>query len=246
MATGVLVYPPLIGEQYEDGDKLYVYQAGTTTPVTAYQEYALSTAHTSPIVADSTGRFAAIYLSSDVGNVKIVVTDSNDVQRYSQDNVPVTDLTAISDDVDTLDTQYTSLNGRLTTAESEIDTLQTESTDYESRIATLEGVSTNVQDSDFTGANQSLSASGFQKLPGGLILQWGSANLVEGPETNITFPEAFTTACYNVQATANNALTKLNNPELWVHSITTTGFTCGLSHEEHAHASGLDWFAVGK
>ena len=86
----------------------------------------------------------------------------------------------------------------------------------------------------------------FKKLPGGLILQWGSANLVEGPETNITFPTAFTTACYNVQATANNALTKLNNPELWVHSITTTGFTCGLSHEEHAHASGLDWFAVGK
>lgn len=244
MATGVLVYPPLIGEQYEAGDKLYVYQAGTTTAVTAYQEYALSTAHTSPIVADSTGRFAAIYLSSDVGNVKIVATDTSDVQRFSQDNVPVTDLTAISTDVDTLNTQYTTLNGRLTTAESEIDTLQTESVDYESRITTLEGVSTNVQDDDFTGANQSLSANGYQKLPGGFIMQWGSANLVG--ETNITFPTPFSTACYNVQATANNALTKLNNPELWVYNITTTGFTCGLSHEEHAHDSGLDWFAVGK
>lgn len=244
MATGVLVYPPLIGEQYADGDKLYVYQAGTTTAVTAYQEYALSTAHTSPIVADSTGRFAAIYLSSDVGNVKIVVTDSNDVQRYSQDNVPVTDLTAISASVDTLNTQYTSLNGRLTTAESEIDTLQTESTDYESRIATLEGVSTNVQDGDFTGANQSLSASGFQKLPGGLILQWGSVNLVG--ETNITFPTPFTTACYNIQATCNESRGYLNNPELWVFNITTTGFTAAFSHEQHAHDVAIDWFAVGK
>ena len=244
MATGVLVYPPLIGEQYESGDKLYVYQAGTTTPVTAYQEYALSTAHTSPIVADSTGRFAAIYLSSDVGNVKILVTDSNDVQRYSQDNVPVTDLTAISADVDTLDTQYTSLNGRLTTAESEIDTLQTESTDYESRIATLEGVSTNVQDSDFTGANQSLAASGFQKWPGGLIDQWGHVNLVG--ETNITFPIAFPTACYNIQVTANDPLTKLNNPEIWVYNVSATGFTCGFSHEEHAHDVPIYWSAKGK
>ena len=244
MATGVLVYSPLIGEMYETGDKLYIYQAGTTTAVTAYQDYALSTAHTSPVVADSTGRFAAIYLSSDIGNVKIKVTSSADVERYTQDNIPVTDLAIVLADVATLNAQYTALNGRLTTAESEIDTLQTESAGYEGRITTLEGVSTNVQDGDFTGANQSLGTNGFQKWPGGLIDQWGRVNLVG--ETNITFPIVFPTACYNIQVTANDPLTKLNNPELWVYNVSASGFTCGLSHEEHAHDVPIYWAAKGK
>lgn len=53
----------------------------------------------------------------------------------------------------------------------------------------------------FKGANQSLIAGGgFQKLPGGLILQWGAANTSAGTGT-WTFPIAFPTTALRVFAT---------------------------------------------
>jgi len=48
----------------------------------------------------------------------------------------------------------------------------------------------------FTGSNQSLSASGYQKLPGGMILQWGKVTVNFGTDVTVTFPAAFPTACY--------------------------------------------------
>ncbi|QLW28727.1 hypothetical protein HV189_04780 [Enterobacter sp. RHBSTW-00422] len=46
--------------------------------------------------------------------------------------------------------------------------------------------------------NNSLGSSGYQKFPGGLILQWGTANVSGSSGTvqniDITFPIAFTTA----------------------------------------------------
>lgn len=59
----------------------------------------------------------------------------------------------------------------------------------------------------FTGSNQSLTANGYQKLPGGLILQWcsGAPTTAEGSQT-ITFPLTFPNACLgafpSVQAAA--------------------------------------------
>lgn len=65
--------------------------------------------------------------------------------------------------------------------------------------------------SDFTGARQSLAASGYQKLPGGLIIQWGSVHvgdLTGGAWTPVspTFPIAFPTACRVVIPVAVDAL----------------------------------------
>jgi len=47
------------------------------------------------------------------------------------------------------------------------------------------------------GANQSLAVPGYQKLPGGLIIQWG-----RDPAGTITFPIAFPSVCLVVNATA--------------------------------------------
>jgi len=47
--------------------------------------------------------------------------------------------------------------------------------------------------SAFQGANQSTSASGYQKLPGGIIVQWGTGSGTLG--ASVTFPIAFPTAC---------------------------------------------------
>jgi hypothetical protein len=42
-----------------------------------------------------------------------------------------------------------------------------------------------------------LGTSGYQELPGGFLLQWGRNQITSGGQT-ITFPLAFTSACYGV------------------------------------------------
>lgn len=61
-------------------------------------------------------------------------------------------------------------------------------------------VTNGVYTTSFTGTNQSLATPGFQKLPGGVIIQWGTFS-VSASSIAITFPTAFPTACINVQAT---------------------------------------------
>lgn len=55
----------------------------------------------------------------------------------------------------------------------------------------------------FKGSNQSLSASGYQKLPGGLIIQWGTFTTTAGAKSNLTFPVAFPTALVSIAANLN-------------------------------------------
>lgn len=59
------------------------------------------------------------------------------------------------------------------------------------------------------GANQSLAASGYQKLPGGLILQWGVISVAAESTATVTFPIAFPTLVIGGLATikANAAQT---------------------------------------
>lgn len=69
------------------GGKVYTYEAGTNTPKVTYTDYTASvmSQNTNPVILDSSGS-AAIWL---VGNYKINLTDSNDVQQanYPVDNV---------------------------------------------------------------------------------------------------------------------------------------------------------------
>lgn len=51
------------------------------------------------------------------------------------------------------------------------------------------------------GSNQSLGTDGYQKLPGGLILQWGNAAPVDETWREYTFPLAFPNEFLAMQAT---------------------------------------------
>lgn len=53
----------------------------------------------------------------------------------------------------------------------------------------------------FPQQGQSLAASGYVKLPGGLIIQWGSTSGLTGGSGSITFPTPFPTACFAFNAT---------------------------------------------
>jgi hypothetical protein len=72
-----------------------------------------------------------------------------------------------------------------------------------------------------TGINpQSLTTDGYQKLPGGLIMQWGTVattqtgNTVPALDTN--FPIAFPNACLSLQATTVSPSTPSIDGELAV------------------------------
>jgi len=71
------------------GAKLTVYLAGTTTSVTTYQDSSLSTAHASPVVADSSGVFAAIYLEPGAYKVDITDSEGTSLGGFPVDNVLV-------------------------------------------------------------------------------------------------------------------------------------------------------------
>jgi hypothetical protein len=74
------------------GAKAYFYRAGTTTLQTVYSNSALTTAHANPVIANSAGKFAAIYLDPTY-NYRVILQTSAGVTLSDDDNVPSTLLT---------------------------------------------------------------------------------------------------------------------------------------------------------
>jgi len=76
--------------------------------------------------------------------------------------------------------------------------------------------------------DKSLSANGYQKFPGGLTIQWGISSV-----GSVTFPIAFSTACYAVTATNNDGTVQPVN----VTNFSTSGFTLS--------GDAASWIAIG-
>lgn len=97
MATGALLPLPWWNPLDDTGlimpgAKLYFYLSGTSTPATVYHDADLNSAWTDPAVADAYGRII-IYLDPAVGNLKLIVTDADDVAIGSTID-PVTPVNA--------------------------------------------------------------------------------------------------------------------------------------------------------
>ncbi|HMM20643.1 MAG TPA: phage tail protein [Selenomonadales bacterium] len=101
---------------------------------------------------------------------------------------------------------------------------------------------------DFIGANQSLTGNGWQKLPGGLILQWGNsvatwAALGSDALATITFNIAFNTV---FAATTNpRDGTTVDTYGVNIHAISNTGMTVRYDDNRSASATQM-WIAIGK
>ncbi len=65
------------------GAKLEFFQTGTSTNLDTYSDDALTTANANPVVADSGGRWTAIFLRDQ--DYKVTLSDSADVQIWSAD-----------------------------------------------------------------------------------------------------------------------------------------------------------------
>ena len=89
----------------------------------------------------------------------------------------------------------------------------------------------------------SLAANGYVKFANGFIVQWGNNTSDTGTATTVTFPIAFTSACYAVtfgvhgSGTGKPDITRYN-----ASSVSTTGFV----RPEPQSGYSLYWIAVGK
>lgn len=99
--------------------------------------------------------------------------------------------------------------------------------------------------SNFTGGNQSLGSGGYQKLPGGLILQWGSVAITSGSNVAVTFPIAFPTACFKFNANFVSAGTMTGGYTAGGRTPTTTGVTVD-AFSNAGGSSTYNWLAIGK
>jgi hypothetical protein len=102
-------------------------------------------------------------------------------------------------------------------------------------------VTNGVYTTNFTGSNQSKSTTGFQKLPGGVTLQWGEISSTTDNPQIFTFPTAFSSACVFVSVVR---ITGAGTAQINASSYTTTGFTV-QRNDAFDGVFSLKYFAVG-
>lgn len=109
-------------------------------------------------------------------------------------------------------------------------------------------VTNGVYTSSFTGSNQSLGTNGYQKLPGGLIIQWGYVSVSPAwfGTATITYPVAFSSAVYSVQANPIGSLTGPGDKRaMWsIPTANTSQFQIMSGFEGYSTVD-YYWIAVG-
>jgi hypothetical protein len=93
------------------------------------------------------------------------------------------------------------------------------------------------------------ATNGFQKLPGGLVLQWGLAVTTLPTPVIVAFPIPFTSQCYQVTGSDQGAPTFNDCYLIGTSNITTTSFSVvSRATVSGATVSGtpVSWFAIGK
>ncbi|MGA3859317.1 gp53-like domain-containing protein, partial [Escherichia coli] len=102
---------------------------------------------------------------------------------------------------------------------------------------------------DMSSFGNQLADSGYQYLPGGLILQWAIAITRTSPET-VSFPIAFPTRALCVVATDQSVGGTGQGFALTAQNFTRTNFQLrayqtGTNAESSIGAGGFNYFAVG-
>ena len=112
-------------------------------------------------------------------------------------------------------------------------------------VITSSGKSLNtaVQLSDY---RSQWGATGWVKLPNGLILQWGKTPVIHDESSkDIVFPIAFPNKVLNIQLTENQMRTvEANATHLAALNVTNTKFTFKMNSTLPIDTS-ADWFAIG-
>jgi hypothetical protein len=101
-------------------------------------------------------------------------------------------------------------------------------------------------------AARSLAATGYQLLPGGLMLQWGQVRAFAGSEgvgPYVAFPTAFAEAPFSITCTpANPGNSNVRDIAVQTTSRTVDGFNTFYQGEGAGgdQTDGFDWIAIGR
>ncbi|HAV8102522.1 TPA: hypothetical protein JLB71_003169 [Escherichia coli] len=98
---------------------------------------------------------------------------------------------------------------------------------------------------DMSSFSGSIASKGYQKLPGGLIIQWGSGNAGTGyvgsTGNEMNFPIAFPSQCFQVVTSYDNGGGKIVAGA--AGNMTRTGFL--LRCDDSGGNYSFRWFAIG-
>jgi hypothetical protein len=106
-----------------------------------------------------------------------------------------------------------------------------------------------VDDTQFAGTSQSLTTDGFQKLPGGLIIQWGrSGSIGHDTYTTLNFPQTFPNAVLAAYSSITNSVDDNDDVFSRVMSTTTSQISIrseGTSGGDENGTRNLQYLAIG-
>ena len=99
----------------------------------------------------------------------------------------------------------------------------------------------------FTGVNQNLTENGYQKLPGGLIIQWGQSGMTSDATATIIFPIAFPSGVLSYSATLGSVLDYTHSYSIGIEPTATpkTMATVTITSTGVPLLTGFSWLVFG-
>ena len=157
---------------------------------------------------------------------------------------------AINELVKSLNTSIQNIDSHVTNLSTNVTQLGNDVTDLEERVTLIEAWDLCAKTSSCgystgDGFSKSFGTSGYQKLPSGLIIQWGTGLTAADGSLKVTFPIAFPTACVGIHGTHSGSGPATMMEVMGTRS--TTGVTTKTFNHLGAVAEGwiVYWFAIG-
>lgn len=173
-------------------------------------------------------------------NVSDFYTQTQSDARYLQKSANLSDLTNTA----TARTNLSVYSQAQTYTKTEVDSKTTVASTLQAQQQTSNTVLLSALRlaEAFQGGNQSLNTNGYQKFPGGLILQWGNRSFTSG--ATYTFDTPFPSGALVAWAVGNSAVgANASNYAPNVQSLTPTSMILNWTAGGTAN---MFWFALGK
>lgn len=172
-----------------------------------------------------------------IGDSRVVINNN-----FSTLSTELTALSSRTISVSSTDTiQHTYLSAARLLA-SNVRTNSIDAIHLKSDSVTTAKISAGAVTSDKITLETGLSSTGYQKMPGGLIYQWGSA--ISG---TIIFPVVFPNSLLHLQTSINNynSLSAAPGTYTTVTSSSNTGFVVASAANTLSLSATLKWFGLG-
>ncbi len=188
------------------GSPLTTSQGGTGTNATTFANLQSNVSGILPVANGGTGSATAVFNGSGITNLNATAISSGVIANtYTTANT--------ANQSDAIVVRHTGGNFAANTITANL----------------IGSASLNLLTSSFTGAgNQSLLSPGYQKLPGGLMLQWGYVTATtQAVAQTVNFPTSFPTACLLVLTQIDyRSGSSFAGGYLSVTSFNTSSFNC--------------------